>query len=64
MQVLVEYGLGGLALVMGAWVIAVAGHSIREAYRKLNRMRMEARVLEEFMEDQDDDHRNGNGKVA
>lgn len=64
MQALVEYGLGGLALVIGAWVLAVGGLSVREMYRKIRDMRMKAEALEEFMDEQDDDHKNGNGKVA
>lgn len=64
MQALVEYGLGGLAVVIGGWVLYIGGLSIKEAYRRVREMRMRAEALEQFMEDQDEDHKNGNGKVA
>ena len=59
--VFVEYGLGAVSLL---WVVLVVAFSIKEMRARLKSMRLEADALKDFRQEKEENHRNGNGKVA
>ncbi len=57
----IEFGVGA---VIGLWVLIVIAFSLIEMRAKLRKMRLQADAVKQFKQERNENHRNGDDKVA